>query len=246
MRARQNDVCRAALAPAAELWAAFPATMDPRPLVLLSGPFRDAGFVDVEAQDAMAQGRVAVDGSVPPAAVDAMRIAGIVSTGTSDSPARVTAARLTTHPFRTDRGRQVLPAWELSISGGVGSSYLLTSPQQALEWSPPAVAERGSLISSSWAGVDPDGITLTYTFGGDSELCSRLHSVDVVETAGSVAVFPRLAGACAGRLAARDAGDGAADGHVRSEPPPRWPRAGGLARRTRRRDTGALVMTGNV
>jgi hypothetical protein len=120
---------------ALDRWRAFPATRRPRPIVLIGGLLREAGYVTDDARIAVATGRLelaAPTPRIPPymsvrlpggtfelpttsakaafaTVLDASDPADVPDA--SPAPVRITRVVLATAKFLTDRGVRTLPAW---------------------------------------------------------------------------------------------------------------------------------------
>jgi hypothetical protein len=195
-----------ALPPALQLWAAFPVTASPRPLVIAPGaggsPDGPHGvYGDANVKEALLGGAFDRPAHLPAApatvggypiisadkAFDLLdphpgAIAGIRLT--------LTEARLGTASFGTDRGARTLPAWLFSFARVDGPIPVL-AVAPAARWFPSALAGRNGDPSSAGAVVGPDHRTLTISFiGGQSSTgpCGMRYEVTVTESRTAVMV----------------------------------------------------------
>lgn len=117
---------------AAAAWRRFPVAAQPRPLVLTGSTYGLASSATDELVQAAGAGLLGVDASVPAAAVDALRAAGLVGIDESGCGVRVTSAAPGSMGYSTDRGGRQLPSWLLTINGLDGTSYVMDAESQAL------------------------------------------------------------------------------------------------------------------
>lgn len=189
-------------------WSNFPADRNPRPILLLERPPLYTGFTSGDGkiaaycnkyrlafeQPSTAPTQASVtwaDGAraTYPAisAVDAYNaIAGAPTEMQRPDCASVqaldvTAARLGTAGFQTDRGTAQMSAWLLTVTGSTGDiSYPAVAPSAF--WA-------GSFVSGLGGGgatVSADGLTLKYGFVGGS--CDAGYRSAVAESTSAVAV----------------------------------------------------------
>lgn len=195
-----------ALPPALQVWAAFPVTASPRPLVIAPGaagsPDGPHGvFGDENVKYALVGGAFDRLAHLPsaPATADGFpiisadkafdlldphpgAIAGIRLT--------MTEARLGRARFGTDRGERTLPAWLFSFARVDGPIPVL-AVAPAARWFPSALAGRNGYPYWAGAVVGPDHRTLTVSFvGGQSGTgpCGVSYEVKLVESRTAVMV----------------------------------------------------------
>lgn len=189
-------------------WVDFPADRNPRPIVLLDMPPLYPGFdANNNSKIAAYCGKFQLkfqpssvaptqatatwpDGTIAPvaamSAADAYRVIvaapQMTSTDCSVAPAlAVTAARLGTAGFRTDRGTAQMSAWLFTITGATGDvAYPAIAPSAFWDLS------RSKLSGNSGGTVSADGRTLTYGFVGGE--CDAGYKSAVAESATAVAV----------------------------------------------------------
>lgn len=154
---------------AARRWASFPATANPRPVVLVGeavvGP---RAFVDGDSKVAFLEGRVRLAIS-PPAApatrngyplIDAADAVGQL-TPPEKGPVtsvvlRITSIDLADHTFGTDRGLRSLPAWRMHVTGATGDVYVLALAPSA------RYPHTGNGSGGQPALVSADGLKITF------------------------------------------------------------------------------------
>ncbi len=188
------------LAFAAAKWREFPTTAHPRPLVLTSKPVGVGTFVTGDARAAVEAGLLGVEDSVPAAAVDAMRRAGLVRSDHSESQTRVMSATPSSMGFGTDRGGRQLPAWLLSITGIDGICYVMDAESQASAY-PSTESVTSVHPLGGYARLLGDGLTVRVDFKPPwltRDAAAASTAVDVLETDSSVAFGPSVGGAAAG------------------------------------------------
>lgn len=184
----------AGLAFAAAKWREFPAAAQSRPLVLTSQPIGVGTFTTDEARVAVQDGLLSVDGSVPTAAVEAIRKAGLVRAERSDPQFQVMSAVPSSMGFSTDRGGRQLPAWLLSIRGIDGTCYVMDVESQALAY-PSTESVTSVHPLGGYAKLLGDGLMVRIDF--DPPWLTRhagaaSTAVDVLETATSVVFAPLI------------------------------------------------------
>jgi hypothetical protein len=179
---------------AASRWRDFPVVAHPRPLVLTSLPIGVGTFITDDAKVAVEEGLLSVDGSVPAAAVEAIRKTGLLRGNRPDSRIRVVSASPSSMGFGTDRGGRQLPAWLLSITEIDGTCYVMDAESQALAY--PATGPGASVHPlGGYAKLLGDGLTVRVDFdppwltrnGGPAS-----SAVDVLETDTAVVFAPAL------------------------------------------------------
>jgi hypothetical protein len=160
------------------MWAAFPVTASPRPIVLIgqSVVFAEGAFPDGDTKIAFLEGRVNLAATAPasPGArdgypIDSAATAVIALTAPVTAPPaggyplppilQITSINLSEHLFLTDRGEQSLPAWRMHLDGIDGQFYVL------------AVAPAGRFSSGPGSGspdrpaaMSADGKEITIPF----------------------------------------------------------------------------------
>jgi hypothetical protein len=177
-------------------WRAFPVATTPRPLVLTAGTVLDpqTGFVTGEQKVAYIDGQFALGTALPAgpstyggypvvqakAALDQLRHAPGTQGGSTAQPLRITRATLGKATFGTDRGPQLLPAWQFSIEGVSGTAQVLAIAPEAL-WPPKPLP----LGSPEQATVAADGQSIAYSFYGSPagpSPCGAEYAATVVES----------------------------------------------------------------
>lgn len=157
-------------------WQSFPVSASPRPVVLTAGMVLDpsTGFATGEAKLAYLAGQYelgltwptapSTSGGYPvisaKAALDRLRVN--VSGQQVSSRLRIVKVSLTGAKFGTDRGLQLLPAWQFSLAGVADSVRVLAVDQSRL-W--PA-KQPESAWSTDQASIAADDQTVTYSFTG--------------------------------------------------------------------------------
>ena len=150
-------------------WSAFPASQEPRPLVLLGPAVMPGGFPDGTAKTAVNHG--AVD-AVPGFPAD---ILGVLRARRQDHDGHrllMTTAIRGGAVFATDRGRQQLAAWEVRAHG-VPAPIMVLDPAAARQaWWPPhgerrewrgstaVLAGAGHILTMQFSGI-PFGMPAT-------------------------------------------------------------------------------------
>jgi hypothetical protein len=186
------------------MWADFPVGASPRPLVLVVPEVRDPARGFRTGQDKQAYGSGAIvwpvhfpDGPVAAggyavisAEQAARRLAPAGKPGGTPAPRplRVTAVRLGTASFGTDRGARTLPAWLFSFAGVADPAAVLAVDRSA-RYGP--TGQTGILTAGGGAQVSGDGLALRVTyFGGrpGSGVCSGDETAAAVETSTAVAI----------------------------------------------------------
>jgi hypothetical protein len=193
---------------ALEAWATFPVHASPRPLILTSDPVSApaGGFRTGDDKEAFVSGAFAARATLPPGpqnaagypvtsaaqALAVMRAEGSPAIGAirPPSPLVITAIRLDTSSFETDRGTRLLPAWLFSFQG-------VADPAAVLAVAPSARFSRpgeSSGFPSVGARLGPDGRTATITFGGAAPgrgPCTADYTVDQLASDTAVAIRVR-------------------------------------------------------
>ena len=156
---------------AARRWASFPATANPRPIVLLGEPVvGPRAFVDGDSKAAFLEGRVRLATSSPdtPAtrngyplidAADAVRQLASPQKGPATSTVlQITSIDLADHTYGTDRGLRSLPAWRMHLTGATGAVYVLAIAPSA------RYPHTGNGSGGQPALVSADGLKLTFQY----------------------------------------------------------------------------------
>lgn len=203
MPSSSRDALRAAL----RLWADFPVSASPRPLVLTSGTVLGpaSGFTTNEAKEAFASGAFTEPTPFPTGpdraagypvvtartAFESMRADGspVLGAPSPPTPLVVTAIQFRSASFDTDRGDRDLPAWLFSFRGVRDPAAVLAVAPSEQFPVPPGAEHVGNL----GARVGPDGRTVTITFGGAPTTgpCSADYTVDQLTSDTAVAVILR-------------------------------------------------------
>ena len=199
---------RAALA----RWRGFPVDRPVRPIVVVNGSVREAGYVDNEAKlaslagwfqlatalpDAPASTEVSLPGgghAVLPLSAPGSALAMLRQrhqgdeSGTSPEPLRIVAVALGTAEFATDRGPASLPAWRFTVERGLAPLDVLALAPSAL-WPVPAEAAAGPGTARLGAG----GRSLVVPLPAPREPCPGGAVVQyeprVAESRAAVAVY---------------------------------------------------------
>jgi len=179
------------VAPALQLWADFPVTASPRPIVL-TGPKVVAparGFATSEDKFAFMSGQFDVTVTLPTAttsrdggtvisAADAITL--LRRSGASNRPAptrlSITEVRLGSATFWTDRGQRSLPAWEVAFKGVSDPAAVLALPDSEI-WPPVMLLSDDGPVGA--VTVSPDGREITLSFAGSRPGCGFDYSVEV-------------------------------------------------------------------
>jgi hypothetical protein len=168
-----------------QAWSRFPATREPRPLVLLAPPVSAGGFPDGQKKMAFLSGRVNALTGFPAPLAEALRQPR-VTTKYAGPALTVSSAVLASHVFCTDRGRLQLPAWEVRAIDVPEPIWVLDPVVAKQVWQP-----SGSYMPD-WAGsaavLEPGGHTLTMTFIGSPYF--DYTGVEVIERGAAVAIIP--------------------------------------------------------
>ena len=199
--ADRSEVSLAALS----LWKDFPAGSSPRPLVLAGPEIIDptSGFRNGDDKLAYINGQFTVASTLPdnvptwhhqPLITAAQALADLRNTepGTPPTSASltITAARLGTATFVTDRGEQSLPAWQFSFAGVRDlASVLAIAPANRWPKTPRPAADTNDLA----AGIGPSGdITIKFIGGSaDPGPCQTNYTADTVQSDSAVLVAIR-------------------------------------------------------
>jgi len=199
---------RHALRAALGLWADFPVSASPRPLVLTSGTVSGpaSGFATGEAKEAFASGAFTEPTPFPVGpdraagypvvtartAFEAMRADGspILGAPSPPTPLVVTAIQLGSASFDTDRGVRDLPAWLFSFRDVHDPAAVLAVAPSEQYPVPPGAEHVGNL----GAQVSPDGRTVTVRFTGapaGNGPCTEDYTIDHLSSDTAVAVIVR-------------------------------------------------------
>jgi hypothetical protein len=167
-------------------WRNFPATANPRPIVLVDGYVRvqAAGFDDDAAKIAFHYGAVtaAAGVRVPASVLALLRGRG---PGYPGPGLEIAAVETLDHPFRTDRGPALLPSYALTIPGA-RQPVIVLDPETPVWWPPAPLANPAGDGGS--ALIDADQRTL-HVIAGGSVLTDFLRC-DLVETDTAVMALP--------------------------------------------------------
>ena len=182
-----------------EQWSRFPATADPRPLVLTEQyvieQVGQRGYIDNEdAKAAVGSGAIDLPADIP---VSPLTAGGFPLLSATDAVARnyrrlgsdpnsprvgATKVALGIAPFQTDRGPQELPAWRLTFPNVEGSVAILAVADSAIfEWT--------GIGSTEQAKLSADGRTITLMFTGAEEGtgdCTSEYTLTARESTASV------------------------------------------------------------
>lgn len=218
--------------PALDAWRDFPANSSPRPVVWLAKNSPSNGFdgtskmaffcnkyvladglhlpPDTPGQ-ATAQWRSGMSNSYP--AISARRAFAAMTRPPTDlnipycptaQPLTVTAVRLGTYGFGTDRGTAEVTAWLFTATGARGEVAYPAVASSSI-WGDGMAQNLGSTVT-----VSPDERTLTYTFYGtpaNAGTCSADYTGAVAESSTAVAIAvksiprsgPNAGGVCLAR-----------------------------------------------
>jgi hypothetical protein len=178
------------LTAAVEAWAEFPAMAEPRPLVLVEPPIHEAGYSNAEAKTAFAEGRIVVDSTVAAEAVAALVMATGVGLKGGEPRLRLERAVPVVHTFGTDRGRQVLAAWQLHVHQSLGPVGVLRAADQARAWRPSGWSADQTWWPGAQATLSEGGNTVEFEFSGSPTAYTDFPDARVIETAVAVAIAP--------------------------------------------------------
>ena len=181
------------LVTAVGVWADFPVDAVPRPYVLTQSAVIEAGYRTGEAKGAFFEGRVRFAEGLPAAAAAALVAGGVRLSPDSRSLLLVTNAIQVRHPFRTDRGERMLPAWSLDVQDWLGPVIVLDD-EPGNSWHPVTYPYARHWYSQDTATVDDHGTDLTYRFWGSPEIDTDYADAQILQTATAVAIAPRAVG----------------------------------------------------
>jgi hypothetical protein len=184
-------------------WASFPAGATTRPLVVEAGADVSGayGFSSDAAKTAFLAGAISLPGSLPagpssragfPLISAAQAVAALTARHAS-GPApstrlAVTRAKLGFGAFDTDRGQQVLPAWQFTIHGVSGLVNVLAVAGSARFW-PSGLRQVSPRISAAQAGRSGRALTLTVQGAqAGSGPCQATYSVRQRSSGHAVAI----------------------------------------------------------
>lgn len=190
-------------------WANFPIDASPRPLVLTGPEIVDpaGGFPDGDAKLAYISGSFVLRATLPakPPIVRGQRLSTAAEAlaelrgagsgkqaGPTPAPLAITAARLDTAPFSTDRGTRTLPAWSFRFAGVAGPAFVLAVPP-ADRWPHPGMPT-GDVGGPTSVTVSADGTRATLSFIGPAagtEPCEAEYAADVSQGKTAVAISLR-------------------------------------------------------
>jgi len=191
---------RPAARAALKLWASFPATASPRPIVLLGGAMNPpaGGFTSDVAKLAFVQGNFRLSAPLPTAPARSHGYAivpvgqALKTTAIAGPALVVTRVTLGTASFQTDRGLRELPAWKLYFSGGIGPATLLAVAPGDIFVPPRVLKGPNSLVAGlDSAAASSDGRTITVAFAGGlagSKPCDVNYSPFLTTSAHAVAI----------------------------------------------------------
>ncbi|HEY2519543.1 MAG TPA: hypothetical protein VGJ19_05495 [Streptosporangiaceae bacterium] len=184
-------------------WASFPAGAATRPLVVEAGADVSGarGFTSGAAKIAFVAGAISLPRSLPagPSSragfplISAARAAAVLTARhasgmTPSTRLAVTRVKLGFGAFDTDRGQQVLPAWQFTIRGVAGTVNVLAVAAPARFW-PSGLKQVSTGISAAQAGRS--GRALTVTVQGaqaGTGPCQATYSVRQQSSAHAVAL----------------------------------------------------------
>jgi hypothetical protein len=199
---QQGSTANPKLAQALALWAEFPADAAPRPLVLTGTPVMapEMGFKTVEDKEAFLSGLFVAPASFPSGpiisdgypvisateALDLLITEGSPSPLDGLDPLVITAVRLGTGSFGTDRGMRPLPAWRISFVGvqNPGTVLAVADSAQFIQPVPHPLAVR---IGASIGG-DDRSLTIHFVGGPETGPGQDEYAAEFVESATAVAV----------------------------------------------------------
>jgi hypothetical protein len=175
-----------------EIWSSYPASIDPRPVVLPWGLIVEPkdGYPDDVSKQAVAAGTIDGPDALPasPGAVDEMPIISaddaltILQRGDGQQAQRIkaSAVELGTAEFVTDRGPATLPAWLFTFPGVAGPLAVIAVASPA-RFAPADTAPLGSGLTGH---VDVRDTVLTVSFVGaavgDGD-CTADYRLDLIE-----------------------------------------------------------------
>jgi hypothetical protein len=194
-----------ATAEALSLWQDFPALSSPRPLVL-AGPAIDdpaTGFPNGDDKLAYMSGHFTVATTLPggsaswqqhPLSTADQALADLRNSGQGSltgASLSITAVKLGTATFSTDRGQRSLPAWVFRFAGvSEPASVLAIAPANRWPKAPPPSQDTGNL----GARIAPGGDTVTVTFIGAAAgtgPCDAQYAADIAQSSTAVVVSVR-------------------------------------------------------
>jgi hypothetical protein len=192
--------------PALQMWATFPVSASPRPIVLIGSPVNGPrAFANDDEKLAFIGGAIDRPARLPaePTSADGYPIVSAerafamlrsqgskVSGATSRTRLTITDTRLGTSTFETDRQNQPMPAWLFTLTGADGPvAVLAVGPEE--QWFPSGLAAgRGG--EQYWAGaiVSNDHRTLTVSLigAGSDGPCGVRYEVKLTESPTAVLV----------------------------------------------------------
>jgi hypothetical protein len=184
-------------------WASFPAGAQVRPVVILTGDqvIGPVTFPSAADQDAFNAGAITLPRSLPSgpgrlggySLISAARAAQVLTAGGTASPApstklTVTKVKLTSGIFATDRGRQVLPAWQFTLRGVAGPADVLAVATAQRFW-PSGLKPVSTRTTAAQPGRSGRALTLTvYGAPAGTGACQVTYSVRQQSSAHAVAV----------------------------------------------------------
>jgi hypothetical protein len=194
-----------ATAEALSLWKDFPAQSSPRPLVL-TGPVIDdpaTGFGNGDDKLAYISGHFTAASTLPggsgswqqqPLSTADQALADLRNSGQGSltgASLSITAVKLGTATFSTDRGQRSLPAWVFRFAGVPDpASVLAIAPANRWPKAPRPSQDTGDLA----ARIAPGGDTVTLTFIGaeaGTGPCSAQYAAAIAQSSTAVVVSVR-------------------------------------------------------
>jgi hypothetical protein len=190
---------------ALRMWAGFPVTASPRPLVLagpaildpssgfngedkiayLSGNFEVAAPLPTDTATALGQHVIAAE-----VALNLLRTLGANNKSGTTTGLKITRAELGTGVFSTDRGPRSLPAWIFTFTGVSQPARVLAIPATD-RWPRPGMPSGDGVGGVS---ISNDGRQVTLHFVGappGSGPCDAQYAADITQTATAVQLSAR-------------------------------------------------------
>jgi hypothetical protein len=180
-----SDLRQAQARRGVQAWSSFPASRQPRPLVLLFPAVRSAGFPDGQKKMAFLSGAIEAAAGFPGPLLQALRTPR-ARTSHAGSPLIVTTATLASAKFCTDRGWLQLPAWKVRAIDVSEPIWVLDPSISQQSWQPPAP------YVPDWPGstavLKADGRTVTMTFAGSPY--ADYPDAEILESGAAIAIVP--------------------------------------------------------
>jgi hypothetical protein len=178
-------------------WATFPVDASPRPPVLIGQDIVNPTVMQTHtirfrlkatlpSRPATVNGQPVLSAA---AALAELRIAGVAA---PPVVLTITAVRLDTAAFSTDRGSSRLPAWSFRFAGLPKPAFVLAVPP-ADRWPRPGMPTHG-LGSAIGVTVSADGTRATLTFVGAAAgtgPCEAEYTAEVAQSRTAVAIWER-------------------------------------------------------